>query len=463
MAVMYLGIAVVLGVILLALLFRRRKNAIYTKKDAVLGYARTHNELGNFAEIAKEGGLSNFIINSHKRFGPVFEYWQGKNRIVSICGLEMIKAVKHLPDRPEIAFQALIPLIGTESVFYTKGEEYVRRRKLLHAPFFSISSIYQNLVPKLREQIAHEVLPFFDAAASTGQPTKMHEPCVNYTVKAIAYLIGSRAEKADVMAIIDSQERVFDSLYANANGKVMTQEDKEDFEVKLGQMKSVMKKLVAEAKVSESPSLLKVYADESEEVVLCDMMSFFVGGFHTTSYLLQWSLYLAAKYPEEQDKLYRELIGVEGDLSSTLESLPVLRNFVDEALRWIGIANGSLRVSKDKDIVLPGGFVIPKGTAINMRIAQIMQDETLWDRPNEFMPDRFNDPESRSQKFNSFGSAGGRTCPGKSMALTEAKLFIGEVFRRFSFGLPSLNYSVEKNYVFVTHPKSTIELLVSRR
>jgi cytochrome P450 len=101
--------------------------------------------------------------------------------------------------------------------------------------------------------------------------------------------------------------------------------------------------------------------------------------------------------------------------------------------------------------------------AVVLDVVKIKQDGRPSGTTHEFMPDRFNNPESRSQKFNSFGSAGGRTCPGKSMALTEAKLFIGEVFRHFSFGWPSLNYSVEKNYVFVTHPKSTIELLVSRR
>jgi cytochrome P450 family 20 subfamily A len=453
---MYLGIAVVLGVVLLVLLFRR-------KKKAIIGYERTHPELGNLAEIGKEGGFCQFIRTSHKRFGPVFEFWIGKEHTVSICSLEMLLAVKHLPDRPLQAFELGIPLIGSDSIMLTNGQEYVRRRKLLHAPFFSVSSIYQNLVPKLREHIADEVLPFLEAAAGTGQPTKMDEPCVNFTMKAIAYLIGSRAVKADVMAIIDSQDTVFSFLYAKTDGRVITQEDKEDFEVKLGLMKSVMKKLIAEAKVSESPSLFKVYAEESEEVVLSDIMSFLVGGFHTTSYLLQWSLYLSAKYPEEQEKLYRELIDVGGDVSSKLESLPVLRNFIDEVLRWAGIADGLMRECKDNDIVLPGGYVIPKGTTITIRLAQIMQDETLWDRPNEFMPDRFNDPESRGQKFNPFGPAGGRNCPGKSMALTEAKIFLAEAFRRFSFAVPSPNYSVEKSYVFVTHPESPIELLVSRR
>jgi cytochrome P450 family 20 subfamily A len=360
-------------------------------------------------------------------------------------------------------FEGFVPLVGTDSIFVTNGEEYARRRRFLHVQFFSVSSIYQNLVPKLNEQIADEVLPFFEAAAGTGQATRMDEPCVNFTVKAIAHLIGSRAERADVLTILDCQKLVFESLHANNNGIVLVEEVQQDFEVKLGLMKSVIKRLVAEAKVSESPSLLKVYAEESEEVVLSDMMTFFLGGFHTTSSLLQWSLYLAAKNPEEQDKLYRELVGVEGDLSSKIESLSVLRNFIDESFRWAGIVNVSERVSKDKDIVLPGGYVIPKGTRIIMPIDKLMHDETLWDRPNEFMPDRFNDPESKGQKFNPFGSAGGRSCPGKSMALTEAKIFIGEVFRRFSFALTSPNYSVEKNYVLVTHPESPIELLVSKR
>jgi hypothetical protein len=37
-------------------------------------------------------------------------------------------------------------------------------------------------------------------------------------------------------------------------------------------------------------------------------------------------------------------MSVEGELPSKVESLPVLRNFVDEALRWAGIATFANRV-----------------------------------------------------------------------------------------------------------------------
>jgi cytochrome P450 len=132
-------------------------------------------------------------------------------------------------------------------------------------------------------------------------------------------------------------------------------------------------------------------------------------------------------------------------------------------LRWAGISIFTTREDNNKDIVLPGGYVISKGSFILLHSDITQHDETLWDRPEEFIPDRFNDPESRGFKFNGFGFAGGRTCPGKSMALTEAKIFIAEVFRRFTFALPRADYSVKKNYVFIIRPEDPIELIVTRR
>jgi cytochrome P450 len=118
-------------------------------------------------------------------------------------------------------------------------------------------------------------------------------------MSAIVYLIGSQTLKEDVRTIMDCQNVVFESLNAPVYGKVLSKEEVADFETKLGLMKSVMKKVIAEGKISERPTLLKVYANESDEIIHDDMMSFLGAGLHTTSYLIQWSLFLAAKYPEE--------------------------------------------------------------------------------------------------------------------------------------------------------------------
>jgi cytochrome P450 len=453
---MFFGIAVFIGLILIFLMFRRKKNAI-------LGYPCTHPELGNFAEIGQQGGLYEFIVKSHKQFGPVFEFWLGNRKVVSIASIEMFKAVKHLADRPFQAFETLMPLVGANSVVFTNGAEYARRRKLLHAPFLNVASLHQNLVPKLNTLIADDVFPYFEAAAISGRPTKMDEVAVGFTMSAIVYLIGSQAHKEDVLTIIDCQNTVIDLLCAPFNGKVLSKDEETTLDIKLKLMRSVMQKEIAQGKISERPSLLKVYASETDEVVFDDTMTFMFAGFHTTSYLIQWSLYLAAKYPEEQEKLYRELISVEGDLASRVETLTCLRNFVDEVSRWAGIATFSDRECNESDIVLPGGYSIPRGVYILLSMHLILHDETLWDSPDNFMPDRFNDADSRGLKFCAFGFAGGRTCPGKAMALTEVKVFIAEVLKHFTISLPHPDYSAQKNFVFLVRPEEPIELVVTKR
>jgi putative N-acetylmannosamine-6-phosphate epimerase len=86
-------------------------------------------------------------------------------------------------------------------------------------------------------------------------------------MSAIVYLIGSQAHKEDVLTIIDCQNVGIESLAAPMFGKVLSKDEVTEFEIKLVQMKSVMKKVIAEGKVSERPSLLKIYANESEEVI----------------------------------------------------------------------------------------------------------------------------------------------------------------------------------------------------
>jgi cytochrome P450 len=133
-------------------------------------------------------------------------------------------------------------------------------------------------------------------------------------------------------------------------------------------------------------------------------------------------------------------------LSFKIETLPVLRNFIDEVLRWSALGTYSARVSEDKDCTLPGGRVIPKGTLIFMSLKSVLRDPTLWESPKQFIPDRFNDPESRGFKFCQLGFAGGRSCPGRALTYTESKIFIAEVLRQYVVSLPDANYSHNKKF-----------------
>ncbi|KAF5198886.1 Cytochrome p450 [Thalictrum thalictroides] len=66
------------------------------------------------------------------------------------------------------------------------------------------------------------------------------------------------------------------------------------------------------------------------------------------------------------------------------------------------------------------GFHVPAKTVVIINHWSIQRNSKSWERPNEFLPERFvNNPvDSGGQNFNftPFGS-GRRVCPGKSFAL----------------------------------------------
>jgi cytochrome P450 len=455
---MYLAIAVILIILVLILLSRN-------KKKALVGYQRSDKERGNFPEIAKAGSVVPFLTKSHKRFGPLFEFWYGKHHSVSVGDLEMFKAVRHLTSRSATFFEPLVRLVGPKSIVQQNGTEAARRRQLYHTPILNANALHQNLVPRLNEIVASDVLPYFEARAKTGQPTKVTEATMNYSVQATLWVtVGTHVDKADLQTLVESVKIAANYGGDKYFGVQMSEEAEHESQRQFGLFASTLKRIIEAPDNSEVRSMKQLFTTESDrEVVASDLATFSAGGFYNVDNVLQWCLYLAAKYPEEQEKVYRELINCGPDLSSKIETLPVLRNFIDEVLRWSALGTYSGRVSEDKDITLPGGQVIPKGTLIFMSLKSILRDPTLWDSPKQFIPDRFNDPESRGFKFCQFGFAGGRGCPGRALTYTETKIFIAEVLKHFVVSLPSASYSVKRKYSLQVQPAPEVELVITRR
>ncbi|XWS47871.1 hypothetical protein CRYUN_Cryun13aG0022800 [Craigia yunnanensis] len=69
------------------------------------------------------------------------------------------------------------------------------------------------------------------------------------------------------------------------------------------------------------------------------------------------------------------------------------------------------------------GYVIPAKTRVLVNVWAIQRDPKLWERPNEFIPERFDNSQIdyKGQDFQliPFGS-GRRGCPGMSFGLATA-------------------------------------------
>ena len=54
--------------------------------------------LGNLDMITKEGGLHTFLLQHHKKFGAIFNFYWGKELVVSLGAPQLFKDVQMLFD-----------------------------------------------------------------------------------------------------------------------------------------------------------------------------------------------------------------------------------------------------------------------------------------------------------------------------------------------------------------------------
>ncbi|XP_055605540.1 cytochrome P450 4d1-like [Uranotaenia lowii] len=174
--------------------------------------------------------------------------------------------------------------------------------------------------------------------------------------------------------------------------------------------------------------------------------TFMFEGHDTTTSAVSFTFYNLAKYPEVQQKCYEEIVSVFSDDPnkpielSQLNDLTYLEMVIKETLRlYPSVPMIGRRCVEDVTI---DGKVIPAGTNIIIGIYFMGRDPNYFERPLEFIPERFAGEKS-VEKFNPYKyipfSAGPRNCIGQKFALNEVKSVISKLLRHYQFGLPSTN------------------------
>lgn len=159
----------------------------------------------------------------------------------------------------------------------------------------------------------------------------------------------------------------------------------------------------------------------------------------TTMVTTEWALYELAKKPIQQEHLYQAILNVCGSNKITeehLSQIPYLTAVFHETLRKHSPAPiVPLRYAQE-DTQL-GGYHIPAGNEIAINIYGCNMDKKQWDKPEEWMPERFLDQKYDPMdlhKTMAFGS-GKRVCSGSLQALFIACTSIGRLVQEFEWRL----------------------------
>ncbi|XP_054796828.1 phenylacetaldehyde oxime monooxygenase CYP71AN24-like isoform X2 [Prosopis cineraria] len=147
----------------------------------------------------------------------------------------------------------------------------------------------------------------------------------------------------------------------------------------------------------------------------------------TTSTTLEWILTELRRHPRIMRKAQQEVRKVVGSKSKVDEAdingMKYLKHVIKETLRLHPPAPFMVPRETIGDAKL-GGYDIPSKTLIFVNTWAIQRDPEIWDKPEEFIPERFEnsqiDFKGKDFEFIPFGS-GKRICPGMAFGLASVE------------------------------------------
>ncbi|KUJ08821.1 cytochrome P450 [Mollisia scopiformis] len=154
---------------------------------------------------------------------------------------------------------------------------------------------------------------------------------------------------------------------------------------------------------------------------------------------LELLIKMARSFQRSIERLLQELIdyGVTNDTEWTPDlanSLPFLGILIKEVQRK---HNPSYQPGRTAlaDVILPGGYRIPKDSVMIISIPHIHNDPTIWDDPAKSDPDRWNTDKAKNRHKAAYVpfAAGPRMCIGFNFALEEVRVIISMLIYRYQF------------------------------
>ncbi|XP_004713888.1 cytochrome P450 1A4-like isoform X1 [Echinops telfairi] len=198
----------------------------------------------------------------------------------------------------------------------------------------------------------------------------------------------------------------------------------------------------------------------TNDEIISTVNDLFGAGFETVSTCLYWSFLYLIRFPEIQVKIQEEIdrnIGFKPPRFEDRKILPYTEAFINEIFRHVSFLPFTIPHCTTVDTSL-NGYFIPKNTCTFINMYQVNHDETIWDHPNSFQPERFltkNGELDKSlvEKVLAFGM-GIRKCLGEDVARNEVFLFITTVLQQLKLQkCPGAQLDLTPTYGLAMKPK----------
>lgn len=167
----------------------------------------------------------------------------------------------------------------------------------------------------------------------------------------------------------------------------------------------------------------------------------------TTSTTLEWTVAELMRNPKSMEKAQEEVRRVVGDKAEVdeddVKQMSYLNCVIKETLRLHPPA--PLLPRETTSAVKLRGYDIPAKTRVMLNAWAIQRDPELWERPDEFLPDRFEkkDVDFKGQDLYIPFGGGRRGCPGITFGITVAEYALANLLYWFDWKVPKTDATVQ--------------------
>ncbi|MBT8180338.1 MAG: cytochrome P450, partial [Eudoraea sp.] len=185
-----------------------------------------------------------------------------------------------------------------------------------------------------------------------------------------------------------------------------------------------------------------------------EVLILFTAGHETTANALSFALYLLARHPDVQEKVFQEIKSVgkpDGDYLSWISKFKFTQQCIEEAMRLYPPVYVIDRMAKE-DIEI-SGYRFKKGSMLLMSVYELHRYNEFWESPESFQPERFEKEKKKEMGpyYYPFG-AGPRMCIGNNFAMYEMIIATALIIKKFKIRT-ELN-TVEVNPLISLKPKA---------
>ena len=217
--------------------------------------------------------------------------------------------------------------------------------------------------------------------------------------------------------------------------------------------------MLMEAKDEETGEMMNNQQIEDEVITI------FLAGHETTAVALTWLFHCLDENKEVEEKAFAEAQQVLAGRVPSLADLPKLdytRMIIDETMRLYPPAWILGREALNDDEI--GGYKIPKGLNVLIPVYQIQRDEQYWERPLDFIPERFTQEKLKNyHKFLYFPFGGGpRLCIGRNFAIMEMQVIVPMILQHFSLHKPA-DFKFKQDPLITMRPEPDMQVQVFKR